>query len=284
MSVKIFFLPVILLIITCCAAPLSSAGEIPTIEWGSLRDKDISPEGKAALSTGGPWAHAETDHFIYHFTDAKLAETVHIHAEVYYKWIKDFFGIAKDRWAKKSHIFIFTDEKAWNDFLIRIRRSRAEAFTSGWELFIYRAPHWAAPRWSLAHEITHVILFRFLSGPIPLFLNEGFAEYVSWRVLEMQLDGSGYAIAPIKPIPQKDFIRLKELAGMETYSEGRMQTFYRESALLVRFLVFNYKNEKFYELLRRTSDGEGFQKALAAIYETDLETIEQKFRASGAVE
>jgi len=92
--------------------PIASPSEIMTVNWSDISDKDISPSGKAALSfEAGLWKHAETEHFVYHFTDDKEAETIYVHAETYYKWIKDFFGVAKDEWSKKSHVFVFTNEE-----------------------------------------------------------------------------------------------------------------------------------------------------------------------------
>ena len=276
----------LILAIAVSGTPLASAAGIPKVEWNRISDKDTSPDGRAALAGGGrPWSHAETDHFVYHFTDEKEAQTVYVHAEVYYKWIKDFFGIASDRWSRKSHIFIFTDEKAWKDFLMRTRQKGTQAaFTSGWELFIYRAPHWVSPRMSLAHEMTHVIAFRFLNGPLPLFLNEGFAEFVSYRLVNMQLEHGGYELPPLKAIPEKDYIPLAELSATDSYPEDRMRAFYEESHLLVRFLISAYGKDRFYELLRRAAKGEEFKKTVRALYGTGPEALEKNFKSSAMAE
>ena len=264
-----------------CEADFAYASEIPVIEPEGLSDKDMSPTGKAALSFDKDlWKHAESAHFVYHFTDNKEAETIYINAEVYYEWIKELFGVKEDKWSKKNHIFIFSDEKVWKEFNGRIKsKMEGDAFTNGWELFIYRNPYWLAPKRSLAHEITHVVIFRFLDGPLPLFLNEGFAEFISARALAMQLQKSEYEIRPLQLIAESEFIPLKELINMDSYPQGRTDVFYRESGLLARFLIFNYGNEKFYELLREASKGEDFQKLVSSIYEIDLDSLEGKFKA-----
>jgi len=69
------------------------------------------------------------------------------------------------------------------------------------------------------------------------------------------------------------------LINMDSYPQGRTDVFYRESGLLARFLIFNYGNEKFYELLREASKGEDFQKLVSSIYEIDLDSLEGKFKA-----
>jgi len=82
----------------------------------------MSPEGKSALSLNeGLWKHAETAHFVYHFTDEKDARTVYLHAEAYYEWIKNFLGVEQDPWKKKSHIFVFSDKADWQKFNQRVR-------------------------------------------------------------------------------------------------------------------------------------------------------------------
>ena len=278
--------PVRIIILTaclsCCIAsiPSSRAAGIPVVTKRNLSDLDISPQGKAALAKQPKlWRHAETDHFIYHFTEEKKAETVYIHAEVYYKWIKKLFGIRKDAWKKKAHLFIFNEPQVWDQFKLRVSDLfQGDAFTNGWELFLYRNPNWAAPRISLAHEITHLILFRFLDGPIPLALNEGFAEFVSYRALAMQMRRSEYDIRKTIPrIPANQFIQLSKLIAMKSYPQGQIDIFYQESELLVRFLILKHSGEQFYSLIRDVSNGVSFDRALKKFYRLTLKQLSTQF-------
>lgn len=273
--------PFSFLVLTLFAAEGLCAAEIPTVEWKRLSDKDISPEARAALSFQKElWKHAETGHFIYHFTDAKEAETVWVHAEVYYRWVKELFGVTEDEWTRKVHIFVFQEEAVWKDFLLRAQpKLQGDAYTSGWELFIRRDPYWLAPMKTLAHEITHVILFRFLDGPIPLFLNEGFAEFVGYRALAMQMGVSEFDIRVVKLLPPDQYLPLKELIKMTSYPKDKIEIFYRESELLVRHLILDHDGRRFYDLLRKASRGQDFEDILKEIYGMDLENFEEKFKA-----
>lgn len=257
-----------------------AARGIDVVAWEDLSDRDISPEGRAALSLyKSAWKHAQTGHFVYHFTDERSAETVYVHAEIYYKWIKDFFGVSEDRWAKKNHIFIFSGEESWKEFLKRLKRpDYPEAFTTGWELFIERKPLWVSPRTSLAHELTHVIVFKFAEGPLPLFLNEGFANYVSRQLVGMQLDNAGYRLPYLEPIPEDAYIALKEISAMDSYPAGRTAVFYNESEWLVKFLISRYGKEKFYELLKKNAAGEDFGKSLEVVCGVSRDDAEADFR------
>jgi hypothetical protein len=258
-----------------------SGAKIAEVDWLYLSDRDITPTGKAALSIDRElWRHAETEHFIYHFTNAKEAETVYIHAEVYYKWIKDLFGIKEDTWKKKCHIYIFTDEESWRLFKKKAGAdAEGDACTTGWELFIFRRPYWLSPRQSLAHEVTHIILFRFLDGPAPLALDEGFSEFLSYRALAMQLERGEYDIRTVELLEKKDYIPLKELLGMRSYPpEEKLAAFYREGELLVRFLALTYGGDRFYKMLRDIARGDGLNESIEASYGMDLGALEEKFK------
>ena len=280
----------ILAVFSLLLISVSSQAQIPTREWRDLTDQDLSPEGKLALSFDKTlWKHAETEHFITHFTDAKEAETVYVHAEVYYGWIKELFGVTNDTWKKKMHLFVFQDPKSWETFLERAHpRLQADAFTTGWELFLKRDPYWLSPMKTTAHELTHVILFRFLDAPISLALNEGFAEFVSYRALAMQMGRSEYDLRTLQLIPKEKFIPLKDLLLAREYpatnaSAGRpaaredVEIFYRESELFVRYLILNYEGKKFYRFLREVSSGKDLLKVLETIYGTGFETLSEKF-------
>lgn len=262
---------------------VSSHAEIPTREWRDLSDQDLSPEGKLALSSDKTlWKHAETEHFVTHFTDAKEAETVYVHAEVYYGWIKELFGVTTDTWKKKMHLFVFQDSRSWQAFLDRTHPSlQTDAFTTGWELFVKRGSYWLSPMKTTAHEITHVILFRFLDGPIPLSLNEGFAEFVSYRALAMQMGRSEYDLRTFQLVPEEKFIPLKDLLSARDYPAAPedVEIFYRESELFVRYLILNHNSKDFYRFLRNVSAGQLVLKSLEGIYGMDFEILSERFEA-----
>jgi hypothetical protein len=267
-----------------CAAVLACTGlaaaEMPFVEWRDLSDRDITPQGRLVLSLGDkPWKHTETEHFVYHFRDLKEAETVFLHAEVYYGWVKEFFGVEKDGWSKKAHVFIFEDKDLWKEFKAKARAgTSAEAFTNGWELYIYRNPFWLAPQKTLAHELTHVIVFRFLKGPIPLFLNEGVAEYISTRAVATRFEGDEYSVRLLGPIAEKDYIPLNQLIRLEVYPEAGLELYYKESEHLVRYLVQLGGRGSFYEMLFEVSKGTPFNQAILTFYKTSLENLETQFR------
>ena len=251
-----------------------------------MSDRDLSADGRAALQINrDAWKHAETEHFIYHFRDEKQAETVYVHAEGYYAWIKEIFGVENDPWKTKCQVYIFEDKALWEEFNKQPgteRLSGAEAYTNGTDLFIHLEPFYLTPQKVLAHEITHIVVHRFLKGTLPLFLNEGFAEFMSYKALALQTGGDEFRLHTVKMIPQEDFISVQELAQMRNYP-AKKEIFYQESELVVRYLLLNNDRKKFYELLAQTASGTVFEDALNSIYEKDLETFEPKFRTYAVV-
>jgi hypothetical protein len=261
------------------APAAAAAANVPNVPWRELSDRVISPEGKRALSFNpDQWRHAETDHFVYHYWDEKEAETIYLHAEVYYQWVKAYFGVTRDDWRKKAHVFVFTDKSVWEEF----RKGsgaiqEAHAFTTGWELFIHRDPYWLSPKKTLAHELTHVIVFRFLEGPIPLFLNEGFAEFISAKAVAPHVDGDLYRLKIVELVPEDQFIPLEDLIRMDSYPENP-DIFYRESELLVRFLIQKYQGKNYYALLSEVSKGKPFRKAVSDICRVAFDSFSEEFK------
>ena len=271
-----------LFLFTFFSAPsaFSSSG-IQEVSWNQLSDRELTDIGRQALKIyGDAWHHAETEHFIYHFHNVKEAETVWVHAESYYGWVKQMFGVQKDEEKRKGHIFVFDDKVLWKEFNGRTpeKLPGAEAFTNGFELFIYREPFYLEPQRVLAHEITHLVLFRFVKGQVPLFLNEGFAELMATKALAMKADGDDYRVRTFLKIPEDSFIELDELAGLKSYPAGREEVFYRQSEQLTRYLALNFPRDKYYSLLKRTADGESFEKVLDELYGMDLKTLTEKFK------
>lgn len=278
---KIARVPAVIILLIFCFGPIDAIhAETVDTSWKDLSDKDMSPEGRAALSLKKEdWKHAESAHFIYHFIDKKESDAVFSQTEAYYNWIKDFFGIKEDKWRKKSHVFIFTDGVLWDDLMARLGKPiERRSFTNGWELFIFRAPIWIAPRYALGHELTHLIVFRFMEGPVPLFLNEGFSSFATSQLVKMQLEMDRYEAPYINPVNASEYIPLEEMVKMSDYPAGREEAFYRESEWFVRFLVLQYGKEKFYIFMRAVAGGEKVVKAVERTYGENVDIIEKRFR------
>lgn len=257
-------------------SPLAAALAALLVSSASMA-ADMSPEGRAALSIGGPWQTSESEHFIYHFSDAKLAHTVLAHSETYYGWLKELFGVSEDAWTRKVRVFVFHDAGEWDSFLARVGPGRHySGFTTGWELFLFRDPSVLAPQFTLAHELTHVIAFRFLDGPIPLFLNEGLANYIGYKAAAQKADGDEYRFHTVDLLKPERFVPLDALAATSRYPEDA-EAFYLESELFVRFLISKHKSGDFYALLKALSRGDSLESALRSHYGLEIRDVSAAF-------
>jgi len=268
------------------ASPAQAANKVKALEipWKNLSDQQMSSLGKKVLTVQSDlWRHAESNHFVYHYTDRKKAEMMFFHSEFFYDWIKKRLGVKKDKWASKGHVFIFSDAGMWQTVQSHTGlHGQGVTFSDGREIFMYRQANALAPRQIIAHEMTHIILFRFLGANVPLFLNEGFAEYSSYKGLARQLGKSEYAIRSYIPkVPKEAYISLKELSSMQSYptSEKKRRLFYQESEWLVRFLIQENKSGDLYPLLKQMVTGQSFEKALQKVYGLKMSKFEDAFVA-----
>jgi hypothetical protein len=196
------------------------------------------------------------------------------------------FAVPEDLWEGKCHVYMFEDKALWEEFhrgkTGENRQPGFSAYTTGAELFIHISPFYLAPQMTLAHEISHVVLHRFVKGRVPLFLNEGFAEFMSSRAMAVRTGGNEFALRTFKLIPEHRFIPLKDLVSMTSYPSNK-DVFYQESEFLARYFLLNFDKKLFYDLLRRTADGESFESCLKSIYNMDLGTFEEKFKTYAMV-
>ena len=256
---------------------------LPEVEFSALSSPDPNPLGAQALALHPEqWKHGETEHFIYHFVHSYVATPVSVEAEFCFRVITEQLGqetIAAGN--AKSHIYIFEKPTDWRAFQ---SRAELEPWTGGihsqGSLFIVRDPAYKFTNNSLGHEITHLVLFRIYRRPLPLWLNEGFAEYASRLARASYQRARNYIAHPHSaPIPHEQLIPLAQLTTIGAYPSGAIAVFYGESERLVRFLVV-VDRTAFFSFLDAMAQGENLNTALSRIYRdrfSDLDALEKEF-------
>ena len=240
--------------------------------WDKLSHKKLLEYGqKVFVPDPYAWQHAETEHFVFHYHELENAQKVGQFAEAYYQQIKGDLGILQDRLQRKNHAFIFNDEAAWKQFTAQIKiEGWASGFASRTELFLFNPKGARFAIGSLGHEITHCIFYRFVSNPVPLWLNEGFAEYES-----------SHAYAQIKGLDDRRFpgygpgshYPLPELLRATKYPKERVGEFYGASERLVRFLLTKQDRRRFLPLVQMIADGRKSEDALLFIYNDQFKSL-----------
>ena len=281
-----FLLFLILLGVSAFAEQAPAIGALPEVQFEKLTDRTLTRLGQKAITVRrGEWKHGETAHFVYHFFDRPMASAVAVEAEFYYRVIAGELGRDTALWERKCHLFLFDDEADWKLFQ---KFGGLDPWTGGIHgegaLFIRRNPGWQAENATLPHEITHLVLYRFFGQGIPLWLNEGFAEYAAARCRAAFYRARGFSARPhATPVKAGQYIALGELTGATGYPEDETQViaFYEESQKLVRFLCAADR-KAFTGFLEAMGNGALLESAVSKSFGNrflNLDAIEREFKS-----
>jgi hypothetical protein len=265
---------------------LPANGALAEISFAQLSDRNLGVLGQAALSIrASDWRHAETKNFVYHFFHSFVAAPVSVEAEFYYGVIAKELEKDTTQWERKSHVFVFEKPEEWAEFQ---KKGALDPWTgglhSGGELFIQRDPSMKWKGKTLGHEIAHLVVHRFFGNGVPLWLNEGYAEYAASRGYAAFYRARGYASRPrSQSSPPGQFIGLAQLTALVAYPQDVVQVgvFYAESERLARFLS-GVDKRGFGVFFEALSKGNRFDSALSKSFGarfSSLDVLETEFKA-----
>lgn len=282
---RLFALWLSLTALTLAQSETPRPGALPEVPLDQLSDRTLTALGQTALSIrAADWKHSESPNFVYHFFHGFIAAPVSAEAEFYYRINARELEKDTTQWERKCHIFIFETADDWAQFQ---KKGSLDPWTggihAGGELFIQRNPELRWKGSALAHEIAHLVVHRFFGAGVPLWLNEGYAEYAGVRGYATFHRARGYLARPrAQAVDPARFLPLAQLTDATSYpvSVAEISTFYDESERLVRFLSTIDKRGFgfFFEALAR---GSRLETALARGFGarfTDLAALEREFR------
>ncbi len=263
--------------------PASGLREVPLAQ---LSDRSVTPLGQAALTIrASEWKYAESANFIYHYFHSFIVAPVSVEAEFYYRVVAKELEKDTTQWERKCHVFIFEADADWAEFQ---RKGALDPWTggihSGGSLFVQRNPEMKFKGSTLGHEVTHLVIERFYGAGVPLWLNEGYAEYASSRFYAAFNRARGYNARPrSRPVPANLFQPVGQLTSMMTYPVDVVQVgvFYSESERLVRFLTAADKRG-FGLFLEAVSKGNRIETALTKGFGArfiNLDALEREFKS-----
>ena len=237
---------------------------------GQLVTADISPVGQIALAIRpAAWLNAETPHFILHYRRITEARRVAIEIEFHLAYVARVLGAGPERYARKSHVFIFEDEKDWQGFLPAANAPEwSSSFARGDELFLNVRDSRTGlfDSQTLAHETTHAIVARLYPGKRwPKWLSEGFAEHMSGQSTGARM---GQYNQRLLQRFQMATLPLDKLVATESYPDDPRDVaqFYQSSEKLVRFLMTKNPPERFPNFVGLILDNTPFPDAITKIY------------------
>lgn len=229
----------------------------------------LSPMGRRLLDDPNfKWQHAHTEHFVVHYERKIFAAKVARQAEFFYDFIGEDLKSATDRMQHRSHIFIFRDEKDWKRFIsdYDVNIEWAFSMVNGMVMYLQQADSTGDSASVLGHEMTHLVFNRYYPGRVPVWLNEGTAEWYG--------EFAYAAFKGIKKSKRQVFRRIPSVYPVETLlamtsypvDPQAVRAFYDTSKFLVGFLQLNYPPEKFEPFLSAMAGGATVDQALYEHY------------------
>jgi len=267
--------------------------EIPLVEKSrdALSNQDVGEEGRLALDIKPEkWKHAETENFIIHFRRFTEARKVAREVEYDLWFVAKSLGATRDQYARKSHVFVFEDEAEWNAFLPKTNASMwASSFAQGDNLFLnVRQQNGILDSHTLAHETTHAVVARIYgigrSQGWPLWLNEGFAEYMggaSVATRNHQLPGWQQHVLNAANYSLDELAAVKNRYPKDA-DPMKISEFYRSAEKLVRFLITKSPADRFPKFIDAIVAGASLQTAVVEVYGDqykDFDTFRKKYEA-----
>ncbi|MCX6897473.1 MAG: hypothetical protein NT105_02125 [Verrucomicrobia bacterium] len=249
-------------------APRGTLVEKP---WEKLSNKKLMEFGEKALGANPQaWKHGETEHFVFHFQELADAQKVGEFAEAYYRQIQKDLGVTQDRLTRKNHVFIFNDGEEWQKFVKIVRIGEwAMGVARRTELFLFSPQGSRFATGAIGHEITHCIFYRFVPNPVPLWLNEGFAEFESTHAYAKFRDLDETRYGGRRPVHYP----LKQLLAATKYPKEDVSKFYAASERLVRFLLMEQDRRRFLPFVQMVASGAKSEDALLFIYHDQFKTF-----------
>ena len=251
--------------------------------WEQLPQQSVSMTGSNALAIKKEqWKHAETENFILHFRRVGDANAVAAEVEFDLWFVARELGASKEQYARKSHVYIFKDEREWQKFLEQTNQPKwFQSFAMRDELFLnVAAGGGAIDSESLAHETTHAVVARLYGHRRwPLWLSEGFAEYMGRASVATRHSRS---LRRNQDALLSARLTVAELTATSRYPTVRTEVhqLYESAEKLVRYLCNKYPKELFPRFVDRILAGETATAALVAIYGAefqDMASFERKF-------
>ena len=240
------------------------------IELDSLDVSRLPVDGQRALQMKKlRWKQARTAHFVLHYENEKDARRLGRMAEFMYGYIADELQLTQDLYpARPSHLFIFSTHRQWRAFLRELRGvpEWTGSYVRGPDLYLQCSGRSFETSARLAHEMSHLIMYRFFGAAPPLWLSEGLAQWY---------ETFGYAaFKGVKKGKRRSFrakrkwYPLEALLAQQGYPDDpvAVEQFYNTSLYLTGFLLLDYPSEYMVELTRRLVAGEDIWQVMTGVY------------------
>lgn len=226
------------------------------------------------------WRRRSTDHFvIYYEKNSGLQGTMHYAEQSYERTVSDF-GMDDADWKTRVTIYVFGDDKSWQDFLAMnsdrtIEWSAGFALPSANEIYLYVTDEKSnLYKGVLPHELTHVLHYRYVGGIFqPIWLTEGLA-------VSQEKGGVKESRRAVKDIVKShDAFPLEALLRLNSYPSRSINLFYAQSATVVGFMLDEWGIDKLKEFMFAFARAHDTTQVIQSVYGVSLDTFEKKWES-----
>jgi len=289
---------ILALALLAVAASAARAGEPFELRRpGEVGDDDLSPLARRVLAAGGPWTYAESAHFIVHAESAAAVTGAVAEAEYALQKALWYVEPRADRplsarrvagggWAgPKARLFVIEKPDTWAMAQQAADPSKYSlAMQVNNEVFALRDTNMLAHVLRVPHEMVHLAMWRVYGRRLPLWLEEGTAAYLGWRIAEAYRGTPGrLLVRALPPVRAGDVRDLDALTATWEYPEtrGAGVAFYRGAEELVRAIARRVGDDRLDELLEAGVGGTPWREVLEKQFgftADDLSALESEVR------
>ncbi len=224
------------------------------------------------------WELRKGKHFLIYYKEGVSRDytgSVERKAESYYKSILNYLGFNRFdfwTWDNRCKIYLYpgqeeyledTNVEKWSNGRVHVTKKEIITYSTREEFLDYVLPH----------EMGHII-FREAIGVdrhMPLWIDEAVATL-------QEKDRERYLQAAKAIVENDDYVSLRRLSEINTYTEIPPVIFYSQAASVVDFLLERYGRRRFAEFCRDIKNGDDWQSALFKTYKfEDLDDLEREW-------
>lgn len=179
------------------------------------------------------------------------------------------------------HFYIYGSSQDMRDAVLYIQDWAGGVAFSEYNVILMGVPPNIAESWgrgTVRHELAHLVLGQFgqscIGGVRPTWLEEGIAMVTEGLADAQTENDLNHGIR------SDGFAPLRSLNGPFPAHDAAASMAYSQSYSVVNFLVENYGQEMLQELILTLAEGEGYDEALTAVYDFNIDGLETAWRAS----
>jgi hypothetical protein len=272
-------------LVACLAiVRIAAADSLFTVKpWDELSDRDLTPLGRAVLNAGKPdWAHAESEHFIFHAGSA--AAVAEVAGEAEFACVKINETLGDNGMARKGHVFVVGRREIWETVLQGSnRRNDSLAMQLQNDLFVLKETDSVENVLRLPHEMVHFRLWQLYGNRAPVWMDEGLAAYVGWKVAVAAHALKGKHLVRAPPyLKRENLLTVRQLTGAATYPAGNEEgaAFYIEAEIFISAIARKIGDDKMAEFVKAVAgDGvpwDDFLRERFSFADNDFAWLEQQ--------